>query len=178
MRETESERLFFAVDPPEVLRAPLSALSRTVLPQGVGRAVAAENLHLTLVFLGEVEAPRRACAEEAAAAVRGAPFQLTLDHLGWWGTPQVLWAAPASTPPELVLLVKDLERALKTCDHRPEQRTYQAHLTLARKVARPLPLPPMEPLVWEIGEFVLYRSDSVPGGSRYVALRRFPLTGH
>ncbi len=47
-------RVFYALAPNETVRAQLAALGRDVARRSRGRAVAPENAHLTLAFLGNV----------------------------------------------------------------------------------------------------------------------------
>ena len=175
MHVPDTQRLFFGLLLPQVLREELVAIQRRTLPPGAGRPVTPTNLHLTLAFLGETDATRRQCVEQAAQEVHAPVFNLVLDHLGWWVKPQVLWAAPSATPDAIKSLVKDLDRRLVHCGFKPERRPYQAHLTLARKVRKPLRLPPIAPIAWRIQDFHLFRSVSEPAGVRYEVLATWPL---
>ena len=171
-------RLFFALWPGEREREALGAWQRALAPglEGGARAVPPERLHLTLLFLGGVEEPARACLEEAAGrlALPG-PFTLRLDRLGHWAGPRVLWAG-GEAPAPLLELVGGLRRAAQGCALAVEERPFALHLTLFRKVRRPPPLPPPpRPLRWTVGGFVLAASRTLPDGARYELLRRWPL---
>uniref|UniRef100_UPI002FDC87E7 2'-5' RNA ligase family protein n=1 Tax=Pelomicrobium sp. TaxID=2815319 RepID=UPI002FDC87E7 len=73
------DRLFFALWPDEALERRLVRLvDRVVLACG-GRGVPAGKLHLTLVFLGDVERERVAPLRALAASVDGPQVELTLD---------------------------------------------------------------------------------------------------
>lgn len=170
----ETERLFFALWPDEPVRARLGHLARKLVHKN-GRPVAAENLHITLVFLGSVTAARRACVEAVAGGIQGKGFRLTLDRIGHWPKPRILWAGPSDTPAELLALVRDLSEGLRSCDFTPEARPYQAHLTLARKVSRARPGLTMDPVAWDINRFCLVRSLTLPEGVKYEVLASWPL---
>ncbi|MDH5265059.1 MAG: RNA 2',3'-cyclic phosphodiesterase, partial [Betaproteobacteria bacterium] len=58
-------RLFFALWPDAAARAALADLARATANRYGGRAVPAANLHLTLVFLGEVDPARIAALRRA-----------------------------------------------------------------------------------------------------------------
>jgi RNA 2',3'-cyclic 3'-phosphodiesterase len=170
-----TERLFFALWPDAPLRAILARLQKATLLHG-GRPTHHEDFHLTLAFLGEVPAERRACCEAAADAVRAAPFGLRLERVGHWPRPRILWCGPQTNPPELLALVRTLGAALRPCGFAGEDRPYAAHLTLARKVTTPpAPLAAWH-ADWRVDSFVLAAGC---GGQapRYRVLRRWDLAG-
>lgn len=173
--EPESQRLFFALWPEPELAGRLHALAGKTLRHGDGRRVAVENIHLTLAFLGSVDAAFRECAEQAAAAIRASAFTLTLEQIGCWSRAGILWAGPVRVPDALSSLARELTAGLVSCGYVPETRPYAAHLTLARKVRRCPPPAPIEPLAWEVRRFCLRRSRLEPGGARYETLREWEL---
>jgi 2'-5' RNA ligase len=72
-------------------------------------------------------------------------------------------------------LVERLWTELATCGFERESRPYRPHIALLRK-ARGLPGGVLEdPIPWEVREFVLVTSLSVPDGPRYKVLQRWPL---
>ncbi len=82
-----------------------------------------ECLHLTLVFLGQVDANRRRCLEDAAGGVRIGRFSLELDVAGYWRGPRALWLGCSRSPP-LLDLVAVLQRTAKACGIAPDERPY------------------------------------------------------
>lgn len=173
--ETERERLFFALWPEPQVRARLECLVRSEAVARIGKPVAAENLHLTLVFLGACASRERDCMKGAAAQVRVPGFSLCLDRIGYWRRSRILWAGADGEPPELVELVGSLSRHLAQCGYHPESRPYRAHLTLARKAGWPVSVPPMEPVRWRVQTFCLVRSVTTSSGSQYEILHTWPL---
>jgi 2'-5' RNA ligase len=171
-----TRRLFFALWPDDDVRAALAALARQPI-QRQARRVVADNLHLTLAFPGNVTARVQACLEEAAGRLTGASFELSIDRLGYWPGPRILWAAPSVTPPELWSLATSLREVLAACGLEPENRPYQAHITLARKASRALTVTRTAPIPWSIRQFCLVESVSEPAGVRYRVLRIWPLEG-
>ncbi len=172
--KTESARLFFALWPDEAQRTALTAMTES-LPAGLGRHVAPANIHITLLFLGAVAAETRQALEAAATRIAASPFVLTLDHYGYWRKPQVLWAGSRVTPPELRGLVEQLQRAASACGLSVDNRPYQPHLTLCRKVRQPPQLPKFLPFYWAAADFSLVESRSAPGGVRYEPCRAWAL---
>lgn len=172
--EPVCQRLFFALWPPAEVRRLLAARVREHVPVWA-RAVPAGNLHVTLAFVGAVTARTRACLEQAAATVAGEAFALELNHIGAWPGPGILWLAPAATPPALLQLATGLQRALQPCGYAPEDRPYQPHVTLARKLQGPFPPVAVSPLYWPVQDFVLVESLTTPAGPSYQVLQHWPL---
>ncbi|MEN8170082.1 MAG: RNA 2',3'-cyclic phosphodiesterase [Pseudomonadota bacterium] len=170
---SERQRLFFALWPDEPLREVITPLLKLHRECG-GRAHPPGNLHLTLNFLGGVGAETRDCLERAAGEIIIPPFELTLDHFGYWPRPRVVWLGCSEIPEPLGELVVALNRVVERCGLQPEQRPYQAHLTLLRK-ARQAPAGPAPELPWRVNDFVLAQSVSTLSGVEYRVLRRWDL---
>jgi len=139
------------------------------------KRVPAHNLHITLAFLGSVPREQRECYEQAAAGIQIQSFTLSLEHIGHWPLPRILWLGASQQPEALLMLVHNLSAALSACGFTPEIRPYHAHLTLARKVDRPLPVRSIKPIDWEVDSFALIESVTAPEGPRYQVLERWPL---
>jgi 2'-5' RNA ligase len=168
-----TERLFFALWPGEPQRAALAGVQRG-LRKHRGRLAHPEDLHTTLVFLGDIKADRRACAEAAADGVRAAPFELTLDRCGSFPRAGILWCGASERPQSLLDLLHALNGGLLGCGFKPERRPFIPHVTLARK-ARPLQARELDPpIAWPVAEFrlVLARPGERP---RYQPVRSWPL---
>ena len=172
---SDRQRLFFALWPDESLRdaiAPLLTLHR----ECGGRPHPPTNLHVTLNFPGMVDGETRDCLERAAGEICAPPFELTLDHFGYWPKPEVMWLGCSAVPSPLAQLVERLNGAMRDCGLIPESRLYRPHLTLLRK-ARQSPQGEPPAFHWQAREFVLVESVSTPTGVEYRVLRRWPLTG-
>lgn len=75
---SEPQRLFFAIDLPAEIREQIIRWRATHFPPDAGRPVAADNLHLTLAFLGEVSAEKEKALSLLAGRIRQPGFTLTL----------------------------------------------------------------------------------------------------
>ena len=172
--ETKNQRLFFALWPPLELSCELYSVAGRVLEDD-GRRVPPENIHLTLAFLGAVKASFRQCAEQVAAAITAGSFTLTLEQISCWPTSGIMWAGPRHTPEPLSRLVQKLSAGLATCGYVPEERSYAAHLTLARKLRRCNKNLPITPLIWEVRRFCLVQSHTHDESARYEIVRSWEL---
>jgi 2'-5' RNA ligase len=168
-------RLFFALWPDAATRAALAAWQPALQQTCGGRAVHAEGLHVTLAFLGEVEAGRLEALQLAAQEVSAAPFAVTLDRAQYWAHNHIVHAAAAQEPAALLQLAHDLQQNLLRHEFRLDARNFQTHVTLLRKAACRSALPALPPLRWQLHDFVLVRSVLDAHGSRYEVLARFPL---
>ncbi|MET0025925.1 MAG: RNA 2',3'-cyclic phosphodiesterase [Sedimenticola sp.] len=169
-----AQRLFFALWPDQAVRKGLLRISRN-LPRHGGRQLHPEDLHITLVFLGMVEADEYDCVVNAADRVAGQPFRFSIDRVDYWKRPRVLWCGPSETPAAMTELVQNLQQQLSVCGFEPEKRVYSPHVTLARK-AHPVDAYPLEaPLPWEVEEFALVVSQGGREPPHYNVLKKWTL---
>jgi 2'-5' RNA ligase len=160
-------RLFFAAWPPAETAAALHEWASAMS----GRATAAENIHLTLAFLGEAD-PARALA--AAKRAQGSRHELPIEEARC--VRDMVWVGPRQTPERLAALAESLRLELYREQFVLERRPLAAHVTLLRK-ARPLrTLPPLPAVTWPVDEFLLMRSRVSPKGSTYESIERFRLS--
>lgn len=172
---SEVQRLFFAAWPSQVQQQAWRELAREWLPEGVGRHMPTQNLHLTLLYLGNVTLDQRELLMDKVSSYQGRPFSLQLDKIGYWRKPQVAWLGSDQLPQELLDLVHGLRQMSKMCGLEVESRPYRAHVTLARKVRRKPPAKFISPISWPIEEFVLVRSQLDSSGAKYDIQARWPL---
>ncbi len=170
-----TQRLFFALWPPIELSRELHRLAGDFPRGATDRRVAPENIHLTLAFLGSIDASFRECAERTASAVCQEPFTLVLEQMGCWPKSGILWVGPGATPEPLLRLVQVLTSGLGECGYQAEQRPHATHLTLARKVHPCQPSHSIERHPWVINQFHLVQSRTQADGARYEILRSWPL---
>ena len=170
-------RLFFALWPEPAVRDALAAAAAALACDG-GQRVPDANLHLTLAFLGEVDAATCAalCAETRIGGV--VPFVLDIDGAGWWRASGTVWLAPRAVPADLGRLEAALRERLQGQGVVLETRPFAPHVTVARKL-RTAPAPYSGDAVrWPVYDYVLARSQTDPGGARYTVLQRWRLAPH
>jgi len=177
-------RTFVAVDLPEEHRRLLTDYLRRCAGLAPGyRWVTPDSLHLTLRFLGNVQAAALEAVRDRLEGVRAAPFRLALDGRGVFGpraAPRVVWLGVGEGLDACAALAASVEAACQAAGMEPEERPFRAHVTLARQIGErerlpALPDPPeLEP--WTVEDFVLYESR-LRQQPRYVPLDRYPLAG-
>jgi RNA 2',3'-cyclic 3'-phosphodiesterase len=169
-------RLFFALWPDEATRMAVHRSTRALVRHSGGRPVPPENYHLTLAFLGNVPEEQCDVVRAAANACPLQPLTLRLDTPGYFPGARVLWIGPRETPEALAQLAAGLSRAMLALGLHPETQAFNAHLTLARKVALAPGLPVLRGIDWPVSGFALVESRTTPGGVRYEVLAWYPAT--
>lgn len=169
-------RLFFALWPSAAECTALAAWQPALQHICGGRAMRAEGLHATLVFLGEVESDRLEALQLAAQEVGAPAFSLLLDAAHYWGHNHIVFAAPTHVPPALLQLVSSLEQSLQRHHFKFDARSFKPHITLLRKAQwSDSPLPEMPSVAWQVRDFALVQSVGDEQGVRYEVLARFHL---
>lgn len=183
-------RLFVAVDLDEPARSAVvrqQARLRALVPGASLRWVRPEHLHITLVFLGEVDDARvGGIVATFGPAIRQAPFELRLGGLGVFpprGAPRTLWIE--SNDPQLNDLRSEIAGRLERAGLRLDARSFSSHLTIARwKRSRSgdrssfLSIQLPEPLGHvRVDHATLYESRLSSGGPIYTERARVNVTG-
>jgi 2'-5' RNA ligase len=174
--QPEQQRLFFALWPEDDVRQAIAEYFLQT-PQSRLRAstVRPENYHITLHFLGNVEAAMADCAARVAQSVQGRAFELTLDQPGHFYKSQVFWLGCRQVPPALLALQQQLGEALQTCGYQPETRPFAPHVTLMRKLRAPGDIPEVVPIHWPVQSFVLVESVADAEGVHYLPRQKYLL---
>ena len=189
-------RLFLGIDLPEALARAAADMTDRVrarvdrdAPQARLRWVPADNLHVTVWFLGELREP--AIDPLVAALTRGLEvpsFDLRVAGSGAFppsGAPRVLWLGLPSGREGLIEIHDRLRPVLEPLGFTPEERSYEPHLTIARvkDISRPDAATVRRILAEtaaDAGQFrveavTLFRSRTSPHGAQYERLLRVPL---
>ena len=173
-RPPRSARVFFALWPDDRVRDALHREARMLHRNCGGRVMRRENVHLTLVFVGDVAVERLDELRSVAGAIAGHSFELVLDQLGYWRHNRIVWAAPKGVPGPLRQIVTALESGLQQAGFGFDQRPYAPHLTLLRDARAPGVAAPLH-LDWPVGDFVLVESAQGPRGAEYLVRARWKL---
>ena len=168
-------RLFFALVPDPGVCVALGELARTVARASRGRVVAAQHLHLTLAFLGDVPATLIPALRAVGDAMSHTGAVLSFDTLGAWRASGVAWVAPSVLPASIVALHAALRAALAAAGFTLDTRALRPHITLARRCMQPLPRTSCPPVRWQVDQFCLVGSELHPEGPIYRDIAKWPL---
>jgi 2'-5' RNA ligase len=132
-------RTFIAVDPGRAIRDRIVALQDSLARAAADvKWVEPDNLHVTLLFLGEVadrEVPR-VCRAVNEVVASHAPFTMSVEQVGCFPharRPRILWVGVGQGAGELCALHDELEPPLLDLGcYRREERRYTPHITLGR----------------------------------------------
>jgi 2'-5' RNA ligase len=178
-------RVFVAINLPDDVRRELGPLQNAL---AIGRLVPAENLHLTLSFLGDQNEVAVEDAHEALDTMRARAFNVQLAGVGSFGhrSPQVIFADVARCP-ELLELEQRITRSLRHAGLEFQKRRFRPHVTLARmpKTLSAFELARVRDYlaehaafhgtVFKVTRFRLYQSTLTPGGALHDTLASYPL---
>lgn len=124
-------RLFVAIDIPEIIQREVQGMGGSI-PKA--RSVPADQLHLTLKFIGEVEGSTFLDICEALTEIVLPKFSLRFKGVGVFpprGMPRILWSGVEPVA-GVITLRNAIERTLAAIKIPREKRKYTPHLTLAR----------------------------------------------
>lgn len=187
--EAQTQRLFVAVPVPEEVKARVVVARdelRAKLPPHAATWTRPENMHLTLRFLGNVDASKvESLAASLTRAVSGfGPLPLISERLGCFPDlryPRVVWAWVYDDAERLAQLQQRVAQATDAFTQEPAESRFVGHITLAR--VRQIKRPQAEVIAsfvngaasrkfgeWIADRVELIRSELSPGGSRYTTL--------
>jgi len=185
---TKIVRAFFAIDLDERARSAAAEFTDEWRARPGGDAVRwvrAENLHVTLRFLGDIDCDRitrlAGCVREQITAL--SPFRLQLGGARLFPSKRrplivALGVGPAEPLAELAAAV---ERGVVAAGFDPESRPFDAHLTLGRIRKKRFPLVTGEVTTGgescPVNEVVLFKSELQSSGAHYTPIERAPLGG-
>jgi RNA 2',3'-cyclic 3'-phosphodiesterase len=196
MAESELFRLFIAVTIPEEIRAKIEeaqAELRRVLPERAVRWTRRAQFHLTLKFLGGVDAARVEALGEAVRAACGGfgALHLRAERVGFFPDlryPRVVWIGVQDQAAQLPRLQEAVEHAAREYTTETKEERFTGHVTLAR--IRGIKRPEAEALAkaaagmaerlfgqWTAYQVELMRSELLPQGARHSTLAPIALAG-
>jgi len=168
------KRLFVGLELPEGSRH----LFREIDPRIKGlRWLPPEQLHLTMSFIGDVDAEHEKQLRENLAQVRVPPFFLPIAGVGAFGgeRPSVVWAGVGKGHPHLFALHQHIQDAVLHAGLEPDLKPFHPHITLGR--ARGVSRAALKPFLrdyqesefdlWKVTSFTLFSSRLTAEGSIY-----------
>jgi 2'-5' RNA ligase len=187
-------RLFVALEIPAAVRDNLAAQIKELrdLPAPLAdkrlRWVRPENLHVTLKFVGEVEAGKLDGIRSALTAIGlDAPVDVRFRELGFFPDEKyarLLWVG-LNASGNLPVLARNIDGALEGQGIARDERAFTPHLTLARFESGGLHEKLRTAIqkngkrefgAFQAREFHLIQSKLKTSGAEYTTLASFPLT--
>jgi len=175
-------RAFVALPIDDALKQRIAESTRPLRERLSGvKWVSAENLHLTLRFLGPSSPQALEAMEPALRTAAGAcpACEAEVTGLGMFperGSPRVLWLGTV-LPGPVMRLQEACEAAAVAAGFAAEPRPFRSHLTLGRfrdAVARPA-LPSLDAGPARLETLVLFKSDLRRQGAVYTPIKEFHL---
>lgn len=164
-------RLFLAIELDKSVKDMLSACQDALRQAGArGRFVHRENMHLTLVFLGETNRVRE--IRSAMDAVKEHPFSLRTGDLGRFQRSggDILWVGVEPNE-ALIRVQRTLCRALAKQGFQIEERSYVPHLTIGREVTdAPIEAVTEKNIVMQVQAISLMKSERIGGRMAYAQI--------
>lgn len=131
-------RTFIAIDIPEEIKNEISKIKQLLISKGVeAKWTAPENIHLTMVFIGElpvsmVDSYSNAISETVKSFSK---ISLNIEGIGAFPglkSPKVIWARVTGDVNSLINVHNELNHNLKSIGFKPETRRFKAHITFGR----------------------------------------------
>lgn len=169
--ETETERLFVAFWPHTELRERIEEVAAASVKKARARPVPPDNLHITLVFVGNWPVHAREQIELVVDALDIPDEELALDRIEHWRRAKVIALAGDELPESVAGYQRALSSGMAALGWTPETRPWRPHVTVGRKAERGVRKALDEPVRWPCGRVALVRSENRGNGSVYHPLR-------
>lgn len=173
-------RLFVSIDFAEHTREKIHSL----IPEQKGwKKTSMQQLHLTLVFLGDCSAKEKEEIHQKLSEVEFAPFEIVIEGLGAFpnqASPRIIWAGVRQNN-SLMDLQARISDQLKNHIKSNHTGSYIPHITVARKKSRKSINhiiqknlnEETDPLTTEVKSFQLKKSILSSGGSEHQILHSY-----
>jgi 2'-5' RNA ligase len=186
-------RIFIAINLPQEIKNKLISYQRE-WPELPVRWIMADNLHITLVFIGYVsdEELLETCKTAKEVAKRHSPFSITINRICYGPIkkmpPRMIWAVGEKSQ-EFASLKNDLDKSLLDSGgvrFSPERREFSPHITLGRirqwewRRIEPEERPVVDRelnLTFQVASIEVMESKLKRGGAEYAILESEELGG-
>jgi RNA 2',3'-cyclic 3'-phosphodiesterase len=188
----DSFRGFIAIKIPKDIESVLGLYQEALKREGLKcKWVHPENIHITLLFLGNIDLERALNLSEDLNMELSSrkPIEVSISSVGFFPNiknPSVFWAGINKGAGELKDLKKSIEAISERHGFGPEDRDFKAHLTIARfKDRRHVDSKALESICnrdknrlfgqFEAKEVIFFKSILKPSGPEYYQFQTFKL---
>ena len=185
-------RCFLAFELPEDIKTIVTRVSGEIRKSSLDvRWVRPEFIHLTVVFMGDIESEQVSLMGKPISVVCSdhSPFTISLKPMGCFPNsrnPRVIWLGIDADLDRMSRFRDDLQQALSPFGIKEEERAFRPHLTLGRFKKPGKRQTELEQLLAKyrdlsspartLGDLVLFRSDLKAGGAVYTKMASWPLS--
>jgi len=186
-------RSFLAFELPEDIKTIVTRVSGEMRKSGLEvRWVRPEFIHLTVVFMGDIQSEQIPSMGEEIKAVCSShpPFGISLKPMGCFPnsrSPRVIWLGIDGDLERMSHFRDQLQEGLAPFRIKGEERAFRPHLTLGRFRKPGKKQTELDQLLagyrdlsspsCTLDELALFRSDLKPGGAVYSKMLSWPLSG-
>jgi 2'-5' RNA ligase len=173
-------RLFIAINCGDEIKNRLLSVQDKIKSQSLkGNFSRPENLHLTLVFLGETpedQVPEICAVIKEAAKPPVAPFTLTFSQTGCFthSGKELWWIGTGRADPSLNILKKLRQRitgGLSAAGVTFDDRRFNPHITLGREIKHNAPIViPQQEITYPVNRISLMKSERLGGTLTYTEI--------
>ena len=166
-------RLFTAINVNGETRARLVKMAKKLRAgSSRGNFSLPENMHLTLVFIGECTSAQAAVINDIIAKTRFEPFEMKINRAGYFSRPgggQIWWAG-VDGGKHLTELRRSIADKLSQAGFDVDKRDYNPHITLGREIITDMRPWGEEPFGETVTAVDLMKSERINGRLVYTKI--------
>jgi RNA 2',3'-cyclic 3'-phosphodiesterase len=166
------KRLFFALWPDDVTRQRCVSIINSISPKP-DKTVDTANLHVTLLFLGNISKIQQTSLQAAASSIAIPEMTIYFNRLSFWKKAGILCLTVAKPYTELQYLAENLKMVARELNIKTDDRPYTPHITLVRDAKQLAPIE-FEPIIWRSHSFCLVQSHSLNHKTAYEIIKEWP----
>ena len=169
------KRLFLALWPDDDVRnqltTALKGAGHSILSSGA--PVKPENLHMTLLFLGDVSSSESVNLMTSLDSVSFQPFGMRVNQWGHFHKPGILWLGLSENPDALKGLYKQIKKIVMKHLKGVSNNDFKPHISLLRNVKSLPQVNDFEVIDWHVNSFALVESKLHSDGVEYTVLKEW-----
>jgi len=167
-------RLFIAVNFPAEIKAAIAKIRDSIKEAAFrGNFTLTENLHLTLVFLGECDPQQTEAVKSVLDETKFSEFSFSLDKVGYFKRDGGdTWWIGLKENKSISALQSDLSERLRQKGFILEKRKYLPHITIGRevKISSGVIQPGVSSVCFDVAKVDLMKSERINGKLVYTSI--------